>query len=48
MDYKAIIEAFYGLLGDFLKLIGLGDKLAEIDDKINNAKGEIDSILGIK
>ena len=47
MDYKAIIEAFYKLLGEFLALIGLGDKLADFDGKVNNAYEEIEGILGI-
>ena len=39
MDYKAIIEAFYALLKDFLKLIGL-------EEKFNKVEGEVTDILG--
>ena len=45
MDFKVIIEKFYGLLGDFLKLLGFGDKLAWFDGKVNDAYAEFDEIV---
>ena len=40
MDYKAIIEAVLDLIKDFLKLVGLDDEAAKVEDEIKDIIGE--------
>ncbi len=40
MDIKALIEALYSLLKDFLALIGLGEKFEKVEGDVNEILGK--------